>query len=158
MSHILQPLDQSVFGPLKAVYKKELGLLAEWDASTVVVKRNFVVCYGKARKVALISKNIISGWKWTGLWPVSIAKPLMSPLLLENISTPAKPAGQVYKRLSDSKARKRKKVKMSLNSKFTDIEAIRRAQIEAGELESSTDESSESENPSDSESYIVVAS
>ncbi|KAF5517530.1 putative RNA-directed DNA polymerase from transposon X-element [Colletotrichum aenigma] len=57
-----------------------------------------------------------------------------------------------------SRVRKRKKVKMSPNSKFADIEAIRRAQIEAGELESSTDESSESENPSDSESCIVVAS
>ncbi|KAF4485948.1 hypothetical protein CGGC5_v005867 [Colletotrichum fructicola Nara gc5] len=233
-SHVLQPLDQSVFGPLKAAYKKELGLLAEWDAGTVVGKRNFVICYGKARKAALTSKNIISGWKWTGLWPVSMARPLMSPLLLENTSTPAKPAGQVCKGLSDgkasekwaadtsavpwstpkkrdelqdqfslfskldndehtqrllfrkvqkgfdekayqlavaqrkiealqaevdaSRARKRKKVKMSPNSKFADIEAIRRAQIEAGELESSTDESSESENPSDSESCIVVAS
>ncbi|KAF4475030.1 hypothetical protein CGGC5_v015990 [Colletotrichum fructicola Nara gc5] len=163
-----------------------------------------------------------------------MARPLMSPLLLENTSTPAKPAGQVCKGLSDgkasekwaadtsavpwstpkkrdelqdqfslfskldndehtqrllfrkvqkgfdekayqlavaqrkiealqaevdaSRARKRKKVKMSPNSKFADIEAIRRAQIEAGELESSTDESSESENPSDSESCIVVAS
>ncbi|KAH9236439.1 hypothetical protein K456DRAFT_1721795 [Colletotrichum gloeosporioides 23] len=36
---------------------------------------------------------------------------------------------------------------MSPNSKFADIEAIRRAQIEAGELENSTDEFSESENP-----------
>ncbi|KAH9233098.1 hypothetical protein K456DRAFT_53766, partial [Colletotrichum gloeosporioides 23] len=102
----------------------------------------------------------------------TMAKPLMSPLLLENISTPAKPAGQVCKGVSDgkrkiealqaevdaSRARKRKKVKMSLNLKFADIEAIWRAQIEAGELESSTDESSESENPSDSERCIVVAS
>ncbi|KAK2762452.1 transposase [Colletotrichum kahawae] len=82
----------------------------------------------------------------------------MSPLLLKNTSTPAKPAGQVYAEVDASRARKRKKVKMSLNSKFADIKAIRRAQIEAGELESSTDESSESENPSDSESCIVVAS
>ncbi|KAF4474230.1 hypothetical protein CGGC5_v017057 [Colletotrichum fructicola Nara gc5] len=103
-SHVLQPLDQSVFGPLKAAYKKELGLLAEWDAGTVVGKRNFVICYGKARKAALTSKNIISGWKWTGLWPVSMARPLMSPLLLVNTSTPAKPAGQVCKGLSDGKA------------------------------------------------------
>ena len=26
-SHVLQPLDQSVFGPLKAAYKMELGYL-----------------------------------------------------------------------------------------------------------------------------------
>ncbi|KAK2746107.1 DUF300 domain-containing protein [Colletotrichum kahawae] len=152
-----------------------------------------------------------------------MAKPLMSPLLLENVSTPAKQASQVCKGLSDgkasekwaadasavpwstpkkrdelqdqfslfskldndehtqrllfrkvqkgfdeqayqlavaqrkiealqaevdaSRARKRKKVRISPNSKFADIEAIRRAQTEAGELENSTDESSESENP-----------
>ncbi|KAH9232410.1 hypothetical protein K456DRAFT_1725728 [Colletotrichum gloeosporioides 23] len=36
---------------------------------------------------------------------------------------------------------------MSPNSKFADIEAVRRAQIEAGELEDSIDGSSESEDP-----------
>ena len=197
-------------------------------------KRNFVMCYGKARKSALTSKNITSGWKWTGLWPISMAKPLMSPLLLENTTTPAKQAVQGYKRLSDGKAsdkwmadisavtwttprkrnelrdqfellskldndthtqrllfrkvqkgfdrkdyqlavaqrtiealqaqvdanraRKRKKVKMSPNSKFAGIEAIQRAQIEAGEVENSADEFSDSENPSDSEECIIVAS
>ncbi|KAI1001771.1 hypothetical protein K3495_g6434 [Podosphaera aphanis] len=28
-SHVLQPLDQSVFGPLKTAYRKQLGLIAE---------------------------------------------------------------------------------------------------------------------------------
>lgn len=232
-SHVLQPLDQSVFGPLKTAYKKELGNLSQWDAGTVVGKRNFLVCYGKARNAALTSKNIISGWKWTGLWPVSMAKPLMSPLLLENTNTPAIQASQVYKGLSDSRAsekwaadisavtwstprkrdelrdqfslfskldidtptqrllfrkiqkgfdgkdyqlalaqrkiealqaevdasraRKRRKVKISPNSKFADIEAIRRTQIKVGEVDNNIDASSDSENPSDSEDCIVVA-
>ncbi|KAK1837875.1 transposase [Colletotrichum chrysophilum] len=47
---------------------------------------------------------------------------------------------------------------MSPNSKFADIDAIRRAKIEVGELENSTDGSSESGSPSDSESGIVIAS
>ena len=232
-SHVLQPLDQSVFGPLKAAYKKELGLLSEWDASTVTGKRNFILCYSNARKAALTSKNIVSGWKWTGLWPVSMAKPLMSRLLLNSTSTPAKQGDQVCTELSDGhrsekwmtetsavswstpkkrnelhgqlslfstlekdqntqrllfrkvqkgfdqqayelavaqrriealqaevdagRARKRRKVRMSPNSKFADIEAIRRAQIEAGEVEESTVGSSDAENPSDIESCIVVA-
>lgn len=46
---------------------------------------------------------------------------------------------------------------MSPNSKFADIEAIRRDQIEAGEVEDSINESGELENPSDDESCIVVA-
>ncbi|ORY62426.1 uncharacterized protein BCR38DRAFT_438437 [Pseudomassariella vexata] len=93
----------------------------------------------------------------------------MSPLLLENTSAPIRQPSQTCKGYSDSKgsqdwaleisaaeleasrARKRRKVKMSPNSKFTNIKAIRKAQIEAGEIEDNTDESSESENPSDGE-------
>ncbi|KAF6830934.1 transposase [Colletotrichum musicola] len=88
-SHVLQPLDQSVFGPLKTAYKKELGLRPQWDCSTVVGKRTFILCYGKARHAALTTKNIISGWRYTGLWPVNMGRPLISPLLLENTITPA---------------------------------------------------------------------
>jgi 4-hydroxybenzoate polyprenyltransferase len=33
--------------------------------------------------------NIKSGWKYTGLWPVSMAKPLMSPLLLPSTPGPS---------------------------------------------------------------------
>ncbi|KAF7524655.1 hypothetical protein G7054_g11351 [Neopestalotiopsis clavispora] len=200
-SHVLQPLDQSVFGPLKTAYKKELGNVDQWDASTVVGKRNFLICYGKARKAALTKKNIISSWKWTGLWPVSMAKPLMSPLLLENSKTPAKQAGEGHKGLFSkldidtptqrllfrkvqkgfdgkayelavahrkievlqaqvdaSRARKRRKVRISPNSKFADIEAIRKTQIEVGEVDDNSDESSDLENPSDLEECIVVAS
>ncbi|KAI1006794.1 hypothetical protein K3495_g1425 [Podosphaera aphanis] len=62
-SHVLQPLDQSVFGPLKTAYWKQLGLIVEWDAGTVIDKRNSITCYSKARQVALTSKIIISGWK-----------------------------------------------------------------------------------------------
>ncbi|KAL0940515.1 transposase [Colletotrichum truncatum] len=232
-SHVLQPLDQSVFGPLKAIYKKELLYLDQWDASTVIGKRNFLLCYGKARHIAFTSKNIISGWKYTGLWPVSIAKPPMSPLLLGNPSTPARQTDQPYKGLSNaiagekwasetsavcwstptkrselqdqfnlynkvghdrntqrllfrkvqkgfdeqsyklavaqrkiealeaeveaSRARKRKKVTTSPNSKFANIEAIRKAQIEAGEIEDSSDESSKSDLPTLEGNSIVVA-
>jgi hypothetical protein len=103
-SYVLQFLNQSVFGPFKAAYKKKLELCAEWNASTIVSKINFIVCYNKARKAALTSKNIINSWKWTGLWPVSMARPFMSPLLLENTSTSAKQAYQVCKELSNGKA------------------------------------------------------
>jgi hypothetical protein len=48
-----------------------------------VGKRNSLACYGKARQHACSAKNIKSGWRETGLWPVSVAKALMSPLLLK---------------------------------------------------------------------------
>ena len=43
-----------------------------------------MICYYKARQESLTGMNIRAGWKATGLWPVSMAKPLMSRLLLEN--------------------------------------------------------------------------
>ena len=56
------------------------------------------------------------------------------------------------------KARKRRKVKTSPNSKFANIEAIHKAQVEAGDVENSLDESNESDIPSEAGSCIVVAS
>ena len=83
-SHVLQPLDLSVFSPLKHYYRREVGHLSLLTDSSPIGKQNFLVCYQKARKEALSAKNIKNGWKATGLWPKSMAKPLMSPLLLEN--------------------------------------------------------------------------
>ena len=54
--------------------------------------------------------------------------------------------------------RKRKKVWISPNSKFADIEAIHKAQIEAGDKTDTTDGSSESDLSSDAEDCIIVAS
>nr|XP_036576889.1 transposase [Colletotrichum truncatum]KAF6783710.1 transposase [Colletotrichum truncatum] len=232
-SHVLQPLDQAVFGPLKATYRKELGYLIQHNDSTVVGKRNFLTCYGKARQMAFSSKNIRSGWKATGLWPISIARPLMSPLLLENASKPSKPGYSTPMRASDGgkdenwasatsivawstpkktvdlydqlslfskldkdqqtqrllfrkvqkgfdekdyqlataekkiamleaeveagMVRKRRKVQMSPNSKFANIEAIHKAQIEASEIKDSSDESSEPELPIKTGDSITVA-
>ena len=38
----------------------------------------------EARKKAITAYNIKAGWRAAGLWPIHIAKPLMSRLLLEN--------------------------------------------------------------------------
>ena len=234
-SHVLQPLDQSVFGPLKAAYKKELGYLEQWNDSTVVGKRNFLNCYRKARQMALTAQNIRSGWRSTGLWPVSIARPLLSPLLLENSttrvssqvkpiidrthrsrpiqewdsatsivtwSTPRKSADLqdqlaqynqlsqpsstqrllfrkvqkgfeekdyqlatlqrtvqgLEKQIETIRPRKKKKVQISPNSKFADIETIYKAQIEAGEKTDGMVESRDPELPSEQEDCIIVAS
>nr|CAA83918.1 transposase [Pyricularia grisea] len=83
-SHVLQPLDLSVFGPLKEAYRRQLGFVSQFCCSTVIGKRNFLLCYRKARLKAFIAKTIQSGWRTTGLWPVNLVKPLLSPFLLEN--------------------------------------------------------------------------
>ena len=84
-SHVLQPLDLAVFSPLKSGYRKQVDLLVQATDSTAVGKRNFLYCYQKARIASLTGKNITSGWKAAGLWPVNLAKPLISRLLLKDI-------------------------------------------------------------------------
>ncbi len=83
-SHVLQPLDLSVFSSLKSHYRTAVGFLTLLTDSSPVGKQNFLACYYKARKEALSAQIIKAGWRATGLWPKSMAKPLLSPLLLEN--------------------------------------------------------------------------
>jgi hypothetical protein len=78
-SHGLQPLDNGVFNALKAAYRKELEKLASLTDSTPVDKVNFIQAYAKARKIGMTSKNILSGWRVTGNWPISRTKALRHP-------------------------------------------------------------------------------
>jgi 4-hydroxybenzoate polyprenyltransferase len=94
-SHVLQPLDISVFSSLKRAYRKYLGYLNSLTDSSPIGKQNFLLCYQKARKDGLTISNIKSGWKASGLWPVNMAKPLMSRLLLENSNKAKKTAPEI---------------------------------------------------------------
>ncbi len=69
---------------MKAWYRKELGLLSLHRDSAPIEKRDFLICVQKARLQAFSESTIKAGWKATGLWPVSLAKPLFSRLLAEN--------------------------------------------------------------------------
>jgi hypothetical protein len=42
-------------------------------------KVNFIRAYAKARRVGMTKKNILSGWRVTGNWPISRAKALRHP-------------------------------------------------------------------------------
>jgi len=75
------PLKSKWWEPDLDPFRSKLSSLID---STPIGKRNFLICYQKARQESIIPLNIKSGWRTTGLWPVSVAKPLMSPLLLEN--------------------------------------------------------------------------
>jgi hypothetical protein len=78
-SHGLQPLDNGVFNASKAAYRKELQKLAALTDSAPVDKVNFIKAYAKAREVGMTKKNILSGWRVTGNWPISRRKALMHP-------------------------------------------------------------------------------
>ncbi len=82
-SDVLQPLDLSVFSPLKHTYRKLLNQLTSWSETTALGKQLMLRCLVRARREAITAHNIKAGWKAFGLWPLSMAKPLMSPLLLK---------------------------------------------------------------------------
>jgi 4-hydroxybenzoate polyprenyltransferase len=228
-SHVLQPLDLSIFACLKRIYRRELGNLSLLTDSTPIGKRNFLRCYYIARNTSLTVTNIKSGWQASGLWPQNIAKPLMSRLLLENgnaigqttseelikdsgldwsenISfvqweTPRKAKDihsqantvsrlenldpptqrQLFRKITkgfDEKdfalaeaelqiqklkekieqlqPRKRRKVQTSPNSKFADVRAIKRAQIEAGDTEIEEEDSDSSIESTSTGDFIEV--
>ncbi|KAF4414567.1 Pogo transposable element with KRAB domain [Fusarium acutatum] len=88
-SHVLQPLDVAVFGPLKRAYRKFLSDLASIADSSHIGKITFLYTYDKARKEAITKLNALAGWKATGLWPVNLAKVLMNPMVTQTPETPA---------------------------------------------------------------------
>ena len=78
-SYGLQPLDNGIFNAVKAAYRKELEKLAYLTDSAPVDKINFIRAYAKAREVGMTKKNVLSGWRVTGNWPISRAKALRHP-------------------------------------------------------------------------------
>ncbi|MGI0016370.1 MAG: hypothetical protein ACREBU_23365 [Nitrososphaera sp.] len=78
-SHGLQPLDNGIFNASKAAYRKVLANLVSLTDSAPVDKINFIRCYAQARKEGMTKKNIQSGWRVTGNWPINRTKALSHP-------------------------------------------------------------------------------
>jgi hypothetical protein len=69
-SHVLQPLDVSVFSPLKRALAAETDSVARLDAGRVA-RVEWTRMYIRAREKAFTASNIRSGWRNTGLEPLS---------------------------------------------------------------------------------------
>jgi hypothetical protein len=69
-SHMLQPLDVSVFLPLKRALAAETDTASRLD-SGLITRTEWTSMYIQARQQAFRSSNLISGFKATGLWPLS---------------------------------------------------------------------------------------
>ncbi|KAF1983142.1 DDE-domain-containing protein [Aulographum hederae CBS 113979] len=83
-SHILQPLDLGVFGPLKTKYSQQLQKLATFTDGTDIKKNMFLALYKQARIEGLTSSNIKTGFRTTGIWPFNPRKVLKSSQLNAN--------------------------------------------------------------------------
>jgi hypothetical protein len=68
LTHILQPLDVSIFRPVARAYKKRLYDTAIYGA-LAITKMEFLKIYQAARSKAILSSNIASAWRATGLIP-----------------------------------------------------------------------------------------
>jgi hypothetical protein len=68
-SHILQPLDISVFAPLKRALAYETDQTSRLDSSRIS-RVHWTEMYIRARAKAFSSDNIRSGWKSAGLMPL----------------------------------------------------------------------------------------
>ena len=69
-SHMLQPLDVSVFSPLKRALASETDAASRLDSGRIQ-RSEWTSMYIRARQTALKSSNIVSGFKAAGLWPLS---------------------------------------------------------------------------------------
>jgi hypothetical protein len=67
-SHLLQPLDVGVFGPLKHAMSLQLSRLYETEISRLQ-KIEWLEHYIQARLAAIIEQNILSGWRGAGIFP-----------------------------------------------------------------------------------------
>jgi hypothetical protein len=92
-SHKTQPLDRSVFSPLKNYFRQATKALATFTATAPVNKQRFLACYQKASARGVCPRNLISGFRNTGIWPLNPGKILNDPeAIVEDNSLPAVPA------------------------------------------------------------------
>ena len=69
-SHVLQPLDVSVFAPLKRALAAETDKASRLDPGRIP-RAEWATMYVHAREKAFTLTNIKSSWKATGLMPLS---------------------------------------------------------------------------------------
>ncbi len=91
-SHILQPLDVACFGPLKTAYSRLIQNLAR-SGRFHVDKTDFLANYQQARPVIHSEKNILSGFRATGLIPFDPER-VLSSLTITKTPSPPPPENQ----------------------------------------------------------------
>jgi len=68
-SHEMQPLGVSIYGPLKKFYNDACTSWMHSNAAIPMTIYNIVQCFGEAYPSAFTPRNILSGFRATGIWP-----------------------------------------------------------------------------------------
>lgn len=87
---MLQPLDVSVFAPLKRALAKETDAVSRVDYGRIQ-RVEWTEMYIRARENAFTSSNIVSGWRATGLNPLSPIT-VLEKLVVQVASRPLHPS------------------------------------------------------------------
>jgi DDE superfamily endonuclease/Tc5 transposase-like DNA-binding protein/Psq-like protein len=131
-SHLLQPLDVGVFGPLKRAYGKLLeGIMTA--GNNHIDKEDFLSLYPPAREKVFNARNIYSGFAGTGLKPIDADRVLAkitfqlrtpTPPLVEDSSSSAVQTPQNLRQL-DHKVRSLRKSLISRKLSSSPMSHIR---------------------------------
>ena len=92
-THLTQPLDKGCFGPLKTYRKEECQGYLSKNPGRVVTRYQFSDIFSKAWAKGMTMKNIIGGFKTTGVFPLNREAILPKSLQSEQVNalTPTLP-------------------------------------------------------------------
>src|ERR1700733_9248509 len=78
-THVLQPCDVGVFGPLASSWKAEVNQAGQ--EYLIISKYNLLEFYHRARERAMTKSTIISAFAATGIWPFD--RDILDPIIFE---------------------------------------------------------------------------
>ena len=70
-THLTQPLDKGCFGPLKVAWREECQKYANKNPGKVASRFSFSKIFSQAWMKAMSMRNVMSGFKTTGVYPVN---------------------------------------------------------------------------------------
>lgn len=81
-----QPCNVGPFGPVKIAYREEVEQLYR-GGSNIIGQQHFTLLYDRARRKAMTTRNILSGWSKTGLRPLNperVLKGIQKPPVVDS--------------------------------------------------------------------------
>ena len=101
-SHITQPLDVGVFASLKINYRQAADNITMFTNGDDLLKSDFLESYYKGRQQGITMRNIRSGWRKSGLWPVNVDQALAHPRLFQKTQIEPRPVTPTTEEVRDS--------------------------------------------------------
>lgn len=70
-THKMQPLDKSVFGPIKKFFEQEINIFQKNYSGRIINQYDIVKIFSPAYLKGATPLNAVNGFKATGLWPLN---------------------------------------------------------------------------------------